>query len=84
MRLDPALCCSTETTVLAHLNGGGMGLKNPDMQGAFACFRCHAIVDGEPHPYLKREEVLIMFYEAILRTQRILKAEGLIITPGSK
>lgn len=42
-------CASTETTVLAHyrLAGtNGVGMKPDDEQAAWACARCHDIIDG--------------------------------------
>jgi hypothetical protein len=42
----PGICKSrTDTTVLAHLNGGGMGAKKSDIFGAFACHECHSEID---------------------------------------
>ena len=38
----PGICNGNpETVVLAHINGGGIGRKNPDWQGAYACSACH-------------------------------------------
>mgnify|MGYP003125111298 CR=1 FL=1 len=31
----------TETVVYAHLNGGGMGTKQSDLFGMYACLNCH-------------------------------------------
>jgi len=42
----PGVCNrNPDTTVLAHLNGGGMGMKRPDIFGAFSCSSCHDEVD---------------------------------------
>lgn len=76
----PHICNGNpETVVLAHLNGGGMGCKNPDWQGAFACSSCHAFLDGE---YVKfgvtRDERDLLHYRAILKTQERLIEQGLI------
>lgn len=69
-----------ETTVLAHLNGGGMGLKRSDIHAAFACSDCHDLVDGRRgvDTEFSREEILIYFYQAMIRTQEIWLKEGLI------
>jgi len=41
-----------ETTVFAHLNSGGMGRKENDLFGMYACHVCHNIIDGrQPHDY---------------------------------
>ena len=42
----PGVCNrNPETVVLAHLGGGGMGLKKRDVHGAFCCSSCHDEVD---------------------------------------
>jgi hypothetical protein len=42
----PGVCNrNPETVVLAHLGGGGMGLKKSDLQGAFCCSSCHDEID---------------------------------------
>ena len=43
----PGVCNhNPETTVFAHLGGGGMGAKQPDCEGAYSCSSCHDVVDG--------------------------------------
>ena len=38
----PGVCNGNpETTVLAHLNGGGMGMKNPDFFASFSLSLIH-------------------------------------------
>jgi hypothetical protein len=67
---DPA------TTVLAHarLQGiSGMGIKSPDLLGAWACSACHAYVDKYHDKSTKAD-----FYEGILRTQAALLKAGAI------
>ena len=41
-------CCNgnRETTVLAHMNGGGMGTKHSDFDAADMCSSCHDVFDG--------------------------------------
>lgn len=76
----PGYCNSNaETVVLAHRNGGGIALKNPDWQGAYLCSGCHSFVDGGwTRSHYTKEDMLVMFYEAIFRTQEILVKEKLI------
>ena len=66
-----------ETTIFAHLCGGGMGRKRSDLHGAYCCSSCHDEVDGRTmradRDYVKR-----CFYEAVFRTQLILIEKGLI------
>jgi len=80
-------CCNFDdtTTVLAHLNGYGMGGKNHDFQGAYACSACHDAVDGRVIPIgMSFGELKVYFMDGIIRTQQILFNEGLIQTKGSK
>jgi len=79
----PGVCNGNpETTVLAHLNGGGMGMKRPDTSGAWACSDCHDTVDGRNDAQAKygykRAEISEMFLEGVIRTQERLIAEGKI------
>lgn len=60
----PGCNSDPETTVLAHyrlIGISGMGLKSPDILGAWACSRCHSFVDqstqaGKP----ERDRLLLM------------------------
>ena len=70
---DPA------TTVLAHLNGGGMGMKRPDTSAAWACSSCHDVVDGRDGSHMySSDEVELMFLEGVIRTQEQLIREDKI------
>lgn len=63
-----------ETVVLAHfrLAGiSGMGLKPPDIIGAWACSACHARVDTD-----KSAETQLAFAHAVFRTQAKLIEES--------
>ncbi len=75
----PFVCNNNpETTVLAHINGAGMGLKANDIHGAYCCSSCHDALDGRERTNFKREELLLMHLEGVIRTQIIMCAEGLI------
>ena len=84
----PGVCNGDpETTVLAHLPGGGMGKKRNDLFAAFACSDCHDYVDcRKPHPsnLLTNDERLLYFYEGVHRTQQIWLDEGLITIQGER
>ncbi len=70
---DPA------TTVLAHyrLAGvSGMGMKAPDLVGAWACSACHDAADRRANLDLERDYVRLAHAEGVFRTQAILIAEG--------
>jgi hypothetical protein len=53
-----------------------MGMKHPDLFGAFGCSACHDEIDGRTH----KRSVLTKdwFYEGMIRTQAIWLKEGLI------
>jgi ferredoxin len=73
----PGVCnWRPETTVLAHyrLAGlSGMGMKSPDLCGAWACSACHAYVDTHRDDATARA-----FLEGVLRTIAQLNHEGLV------
>ena len=77
----PGVCnFDAATTVLAHRNGGGMGGKTPDYQGAYACSACHDVYDRRvSHP--DGMYVNACFADGVNRTQERLKEKGLIIIP---
>jgi hypothetical protein len=67
-----------ETTVLAHYrcSSTGMGKKENDLIGAWACCHCHDLVDGrKPNKLTPRCFVKDMFLEGIIRTQQQLIRE---------
>jgi hypothetical protein len=77
----PGICNrNPETVVLAHLNGAGWSLKQPDLLGAWCCSDCHDAVDGRSKKYLEHGhdywEVTIWFYEGVFRTQKQLIEMG--------
>lgn len=43
----PGVCnFNPETTVFAHMNGGGMAYKHHDIHGCYGCNCCHDFIDG--------------------------------------
>lgn len=78
----PGVCNhNSETVVLAHvrLTGvSGMGMKSPDILGAWACSSCHDAVDRRNHTDLERDYVRLMHLEGMARTIAQLEKEGLI------
>ena len=72
---DPA------TVVLCHANGSaagkGIGMKSPDMLGAYGCSACHDCYDGRSSvPYGKtKDDIKLMFLEGHARSLRILIEE---------
>jgi len=77
----PEVCNGNpETTVFAHLGGGGMGAKMPDLFGAYCCSDCHDLVDGRSQcSDISDASIKADFYDGIFRTQLILIEKGLII-----
>ena len=68
MRL-PGICnFNPETTVLAHLNGGGMGTKKNDLFGAFCCSSCHDECDRRTMK-MGKDYVELAFRQGVERTQ---------------
>lgn len=69
-------CGNPETVVLAHfrlIGISGMGMKPPDMLGAWCCQSCHAKVDTD-----KSAETQLAFAHGVFRTQAHLIKEGYI------
>lgn len=79
----PNVCnFNNDTVVLAHirLQGvSGMGMKSPDLIGAWACSACHDEIDGRTQKSgLTRQEIRLAHYEGMARTIEKLHKEGLI------
>ena len=74
----PGVCVDDRaTTVLAHYRlNGGVGLKPPDICGAWACSWCHDAVDRRTHLELEYEYVRHCHAEGVLRTLAALVAKG--------
>ena len=74
----PGVCNhDPETVVLAHVGGGGMGLKQPDLFGAFCCQSCHSEVDRRTRR-IPAMEARFAHLEGVMRTQEIWIKEGLV------
>lgn len=75
----PGICNGNpETTVLAHLNGGGMGRKRHDLHGAWCCSDCHDVLDGRTRTLFARGDIALFHLEGVIRTQEALISEGLM------
>jgi hypothetical protein len=67
--------------VLAHVRIAGisgMGLKAPDLLGAWACSACHDAIDRRAHLDLDRDYVRLLHLEGMARTINQLLKENLI------
>lgn len=69
-----------ETTVLAHINGGGMASKHYNCHGAYACDACHTWLDrGYVETDTDRATRDLLHLEAVIRTQIIMIEEGVLV-----
>ena len=73
---DPA------TTVFAHIPCGrkGMGMKNFDPLGAYACSCCHDVIDGRVLGEFNSGDLL----RALAETLQRLIEKGLVVIVGEK
>ena len=78
----PGVCnFNSATTVLAHIRlagVSGMGMKSPDLLGAWACSSCHDAIDRRFRTDLDRDYVRLAHLEGMVRTIAQLRKEGLI------
>ena len=81
VRLQTVCNFDPETTVLAHyrLHGlSGIGMKSPDLFGAWACSDCHDCIDGRKRSVFSPSEIAQAHLEGVIRTQHALILEGVI------
>lgn len=86
-RGEPCLVCipgicngDPQTTVLAHLNGAGIGRKAPDHEAAYACSACHQWLDGGyAQTGYNRDTRDLWHLQGVIRTQRRLIDKGLLV-----
>jgi hypothetical protein len=79
----PGVCNhNSETVVLAHIRiagVSGMGIKSPDLIGAWACSACHDELDGRTRKSgMTRDELRLAHFEGMARTIAQLAKEGLV------
>ena len=79
----PGVCnFNSASTVLAHIRlvgVSGIGVKSPDLLGAWCCSSCHDEVDGRTHKSgMTRDELRLAHYDGMARTIVQLEKEGLI------
>ena len=76
----PGVCnFNPETTVFAHLNGGGMGTKHRDIHGAFCCSDCHDVLDRRVEYDYTTDDLSLFHHEGMFRTQNKLIEMGILI-----
>ena len=80
----PGICNGNpETVVLAHINGGGVGMKAHDIHGAYCCSDCHTFLDGGYVKTVTREYRDLLHLEGVVRTQLKLIESGFIVVRGA-
>ncbi len=74
----PGICShNVQETVLAHVRLAGVtgvGMKAPDILGAWCCYSCHEATEKEK----KDDWVQRCFLEGVIKTQNELIAAGLL------
>lgn len=80
----PGVCTDSTNVVWCHAigqaAGKGIGMKVPDLLGAYGCEECHSVVDRRKFVnHLTRMEIEHAFYEGVMRSQRILIDDGVVV-----
>lgn len=80
---SPVCSAIPEQTVLAHVRMAGlsgMGIKSPDLFGAWCCAPCHQLVDTGRYfdTELTRDDRDLLLLQGMVRTQAALLKEGKI------
>jgi ribose 5-phosphate isomerase RpiB len=76
----PSVCnFNPETVIFAHLGGAGMAIKSNDIHGAYCCSSCHDALDGRVKTEFNSDELQLMHYDGVKRTQIKLLNKGLIV-----
>jgi len=66
--------------------GGGMGLKPWDGEAVYGCGHCHSLIDGRDRliPELAKHFTWETIAYALIRTHRIMRAEGILMMKGEE
>lgn len=75
LRISGVCNFNPETTVFAHMNGGGMGYKHHDIHGCYACSKCHSLLDSAWGYGMTGQNAL---FKSMIETQNKLIEKGLI------
>jgi hypothetical protein len=70
-----------ETTVLAHYRASGisgLGVKSPSILGAWSCYNCHMVCDGQIKSDLSYDDRELALLRGIARTINQLVKEGAV------
>lgn len=76
----PGVCNrNPETVVLAHLGGGGMGMKKKDIHASFCCSSCHDEVDRRTWVF-EKDYTELAHRQGVERTQDYWIENGMVTT----
>jgi len=78
VRISGYCCFDPTTTVFAHLNGAGMGVKHSSIHGAYCCNKCHDLIDFRVTSCFSKEELKLWHLEGVIRTQIIMINQGIL------
>jgi hypothetical protein len=78
----PGICnCNPETTVLAHvrlIGISGIGMKAPDILGAWSCSACHDAIDRRTQTDLDTDYLRLAHWDGVGRTINELVRMGYV------
>ena len=75
----PGICnFDPATSVLAHINGAGMGMKSHDLHAAICCSSCHDAVDNRVKTRYSSDYLELSLLQGVIRTQQIWINGGFI------
>lgn len=75
----PGICNhDPDTVVLAHLNGGGAGMKHLPIHGAYCCSDCHDVIDRRRKTMIPWDDVIRWHMDGVIRTQIIMVRDGVL------
>lgn len=60
------------------MGGAGWGMKSNDIHSGYGCSNCHDVIDSKVKSEFSQEEIKVMFFEGMVRTQLILIEKGLL------
>lgn len=79
---SPVCNYNSETVVLCHLNGAGIGEKMQNIHGAYGCSKCHDFVDGRNKADMNdchtADQRLHYHLKGTIRTQELMIRNGVL------
>lgn len=81
IRIEGVCNGNSDTTVLCHLAGGGMGGKVADIHAAYGCSACHDEIDRRTR-HLDNDTADLYHHHGVVRTQQIMMDQGLLTHAG--